>query len=216
MQRQRDFFSQLPAGARQRLLGASQKRSVGPGHVIFREGTPADGLFSIAAGRIEISRTNADGRRRILNIVRAPDMLGEIGLIDGGPRTATAIAMTKTEFYCVSRECAHRLMRQDPRLAHLMAVALGKRLRWVDEQLADHTNRNVPARMAKWLLHLDALTRHGGGENLELAQDDLADMVGSSREHVNRTLVGWRNDGIIALSRRTVRILDREALAAWV
>jgi CRP/FNR family transcriptional regulator, cyclic AMP receptor protein len=199
------------------LASALTTRAVVRGHVVFQEGEKGDRLFVVLDGKIKISRAAADGRENLLAVLGPGEMFGELSLFDPGPRTATATAITESTLASLDHDDLRPLLLAQPTVAAQFLRALAERLRRTNEAMADLVFSDVPGRVAKALLDLaerfgdessdGVLVRH------DLTQEELAQLVGASRETVNKALSEFANRGWIRLEGRSVLLLDRARLA---
>jgi CRP/FNR family transcriptional regulator, cyclic AMP receptor protein len=169
-------------------------------------------LYVVIAGRVEISVTSVNGHRIALNILAKGDCFGEIGLLDGGARTASAMALEPSRFMIVSRRGYLAAVQQRPSLAMAMIEILCERVRWVSGFLEDQTLLPLMQRLARRLLLLHERFADQTGK-LSISQADIADFSGATREAVNKILVAWRQQGWISLGRSSIVVLNRAALA---
>lgn len=183
---------------------------VAKGQSVFSEGDPAEHLFVVTEGRIAIATRASDGRETLVAVMEAGGLFGELGLFDGEPRSADARALTDAEVLAVDYGSVRAAFEARPDLLWLVVRLLAQRLRATDEALADAVFLDVPARTAKRLLEL------AGDQDdfqLPMTQEDLAGLVGASRERVNKALamfirLGW----VETTGRGHYHILDRESL----
>lgn len=197
-----------------RVSALVSRRSYRKGSMIFRQGDAGDALYAVISGQVRIVTHSAGGREAFLNIMEPGDVFGEIAVIDGGARTATALAMGDVVLFLIRRSDLLGLMTRDPALAlHLLQVFC-QRLRWTSELIEESAFLDLPARLARRLLRLVA--DHGmatpDGISLRLSQAELANFLSASRQVVNQHLQEWRAKGWISLSRGGVVVVDREAL----
>ncbi len=170
--------------------------------------------IGVVSGRIRISAGSADGREIFLNIMEPGDTFGEIALLDGGTRTATATATEPSELVSIRREPLFELLEREPKAALELLRLCGERLRWTSGLLEDAALLDAPARLAKRLLSLGE--QHGedgaGGRLVRISQEELANFLGVSRQAVNEQLQDWKAKGWVALGRGTVTVRDAAAL----
>jgi CRP-like cAMP-binding protein len=209
------LFRGLAAATLERVVQLATRRTYEDGATVFLRGDPGDALFGVMTGRVRISASRAGGKEVFLNIMEPGDAFGEIALLDGSPRTATATAMARSELMVIRREPFFELLRTEPQLATHLIQLLCKRVRWTAELMEDSALLGPPARLAKRLLTLASV--HGragpdGGTKLVLSQEELAQFLGLSRQMVNQHLQTWREKGLIALGRGSVTIVDARAL----
>jgi CRP-like cAMP-binding protein len=187
------------------------------GETLFREGDSGDCLYVITDGKIKLGRAAADGRENILAILGPGEMFGELSLFDPKPRTATAVAVVDSTLMSLGHEALDQLLTGRPAVAESMLAALAQRLRRTNESLADLVFSDVPGRVAKALLDLS--TRFGvqADDGLhvthDLTQEELAQLVGASRETVNKALADFASRGWIRLEARAVVINDVDRLS---
>jgi CRP/FNR family cyclic AMP-dependent transcriptional regulator len=211
------LFAALDDDAGDTLARALQHRSLDRGYVIFREGDVGDRLFLVTAGKVKISRRSSDGRENLLAVLGPGEMFGELSLFDPGPRTATAAAVTECTVASLDHDDLRPLLQQRPEVAVQLLQALAQRLRRTNEAMADLVFTDVPGRVSKALLDLAERFGEPEGEalrvNHDLTQEELAQLVGASRETVNKALSDFASRGWIRVDGRSVILLDPERLA---
>jgi CRP/FNR family transcriptional regulator len=199
------------------LASALTTRTVVRGHVVFSEGDPGDRLFVVLDGKVKISRAAVDGRENLLAVLGPGEMFGELSLFDPGPRTATATSVTDSTLASLDHDDLRPLMLAQPAVAVELLRALAQRLRRTNEAMADLVFSDVPGRVAKALLDLAERFGDAGPEGIlvhhDLTQEELAQLVGASRETVNKALTEFANRGWLRLEGRSVLLIDRERLA---
>jgi CRP/FNR family transcriptional regulator len=187
------------------------------GDVLFHEGDQGDTLYVIAEGKVKLGRTSPDGRENLVAILGPGEMFGELSLFDPGPRTMTATALAETQLLGLKHQSLTALLSGRPEVAKSLLAALAQRLRRTNAHLADLVFTDVPGRVAKALLDLSE--RFGrpveGGIMVshDLTQEELAQLVGASRETVNKALADFASRGWMRVDSRAVTILDRDRLA---
>lgn len=208
------LFRGLSDESFERVVSLAVQRTFRSGEVVFSQGDPGDALYAVVTGRIRISAGTADGKEIFLNIMEAGDTFGEIALLDGGARTATATAIAPSELVSIRHEPLFALLEREPRLAMDLLRLCGERLRWTSGLVEDAALLDVPARLAKRLLSLALL--HGeqtdGAVTLRLSQEDLANFLGVSRQVVNQHLKAWQENGWVGLHRGKITVLDEAAI----
>ena len=187
------------------------------GHVVFAEGEPGDRLYIIISGKVKIGRRSPDGRENLLTIMGPSDMFGELSIFDPGPRTSTATAVTEVRAHTMDRTALHEWIGKRPEIAEQLLRVLARRLRRTNDALADLIFTDVPGRVAKNLLQMAGRfgSRDGGVLRVthDLTQEELAQLVGASRETVNKALADFASRGWLRLDGKSVIILDPERLA---
>ncbi|HKX98990.1 MAG TPA: Crp/Fnr family transcriptional regulator [Steroidobacteraceae bacterium] len=208
------LFRGLAPAILDRIAALAVQRGYRRGELVFSAGDAGDALFGVVSGRIRISTGNADGREIFLNIMEPGDTFGEIALLDGGTRTATATAMDASELVSLRREPLFGLLEKEPKATLELLRLCGERLRWTSGLLEDAALLDAPARLAKRLLSLSEL--HGesvdGGRKVRISQEELASFLGVSRQAVNEQLQEWKAKGWVTLGRGTVTVHDAAAL----
>ena len=200
--RQAPLFSALDdeaAAALQGSLGTVQLRR---GEVLFHEGDSGDKLYIVADGKVKLGRTSSDGRENLLAILGPGQMFGELSLFDPGPRSATVTAVTDTAFFSLSHDDLLQWLDGRADVAHGLLAQLASRLRRANDVVADLVFSDVPGRVAKALLDLaDRFGRtadDGVHVHHDLTQEELAQLVGASRETVNKALADFASRGLAA------------------
>ncbi|HEY9349751.1 MAG TPA: Crp/Fnr family transcriptional regulator [Acidothermales bacterium] len=211
------LFSALDDDAAAALRASMTEVTLPRGETLFREGDSGDCLYVITDGKIKLGRAATDGRENILAILGPGEMFGELSLFDPKPRTATAVAVVDSTLMSLGHEALDQLLTGRPAVAESMLAALAQRLRRTNESLADLVFSDVPGRVAKALLDLS--TRFGvqADDGLhvthDLTQEELAQLVGASRETVNKALADFASRGWIRLEARAVVINDVDRLS---
>ena len=187
------------------------------GHTIFTEGEPGDRLYIIVSGKVKITRRSPDGRENLLTIMGPPDMFGELSVFDPGPRTSSVITITDVRAVWMDRDALRAWIAERPQIAEQLLRVLARRLRRTNNDLADLILTDVPGRVAKQLLALGQRfgTPQEGGLRVthDLTQVEIAQLVGASRETVNKALADFAHRGWIRLEGKSVLICDSERLA---
>jgi CRP/FNR family cyclic AMP-dependent transcriptional regulator len=211
------LFAALDAESAASLEATLTTRTLARGHVVFREGDDGDRLFVILDGKVKISRAAADGRENLLAVLGAAEMFGELSLFDPGPRTASATAVTAATLASLDHDDLRPLLIERPGVAVALLKTLAQRLRRTNEAMADLVFTDVPGRVAKALLDLAAKfgVPEDGATRVrhDLTQEELAQLVGASRETVNKALSEFAHRGWLRIEGRSVLLLDPERLA---
>jgi len=187
------------------------------GTTIFDEGEPGDRLYIITSGKIKLARHAPDGRENLLTVMGPSDMFGELSIFDPGPRTSSAVCVTEVTAATMNSEMLKQWVGDHPAIAQQLLRVLARRLRRTNANLADLIFTDVPGRVAKTLLQL--ANRFGSQEggalrvNHDLTQEEIAQLVGASRETVNKALATFAHRGWIRLEGKSVLIVDTEHLA---
>jgi CRP-like cAMP-binding protein len=214
--RRTPLFAALDDDAAGALRASMTEVSVARGRTLFNEGDPGDRLYVVTSGKIKLGRTSADGRENLIAVLGPGEMFGELSLFDPGPRTATATAVTDSRLIGLGHDDLQPWLAGRPEVAGQLLSALARRLRRTNESLADLVFSDVPGRVAKALLDLaqrfGTPTERGLHVTHDLTQEELAQLVGASRETVNKALADFAQRGWVRLEARAVDILDVERL----
>lgn len=212
------LFRGLPSATLARIAALGIRRLYRKGETIFAQSDPGDGLYGVVTGRVRISASSADGKELFLNIMEPGDTFGEIALLDGRPRTASANATAASDVVVIPRDQFMGLLRREPELVSHVLELLCQRLRWLSGLTEESALLPVPSRLAKRLLTLGQL--HGQttakGVRLSISQEEMARFVGLSRQVVNQYLQDWKSQQWVGLGRSNITILDPDALQAIV
>ncbi|OBG46109.1 Crp/Fnr family transcriptional regulator [Mycolicibacterium fortuitum] len=185
--------------------------------VVFSEGEPGDTLYIITAGKVKIGRKSVDGRDSLITLMGPSDMFGELAIFDPGPRTSTVTALTEVKAVTMSRSVLRSWIADRPEIAEQLLRVLARRLRRTNDNLSDLIFTDVPGRVAKQLLYLAQRFGSRDGTALrvdhELTQEEIAQLVGSSRETVNKALSDFAQRGWIRVQGRSILIDNAERLA---
>ncbi len=210
------IFSNLNPEQLQPLTGKLHRRRYQRGEVVFHQDDPADRLHIIVHGRVRISITSEDGREKDIALLQPGECFGEMALLDGEKRSATASAIDTVETLTLYREDFLDFFDRHPEVVADTTGMLTRRLRNVNQMLGDLAFLDVPTRVAKQLLELaETSAGHAGWQGpveVSVGQEELARLVGASRETVSRALNSYRRQGILLTSHRRITIKDRQAL----
>ena len=208
------LMSSMPERALDDLVRWSTVRRIEPHQVIFSKGDPGDCLYGILSGRVRIFSTSPDGGEITLNVQERGELCGEIALLDGSTRTASAAAMEQTDLMRIHRDHFLPYLRANPGLILGMLALLCQRMRWTSSIIEDAAFLPLQGRLAKRLLDLAEHYRGSKDRDITIPmpQHELGSMVGAGREAVNKYLALWRSAGIIDTARGTIVIRNCEAL----
>jgi CRP/FNR family transcriptional regulator, cyclic AMP receptor protein len=211
------IFQGVDPSAVQDLKAALEPVSFPRAHVIFAEGEQGDRLYIVLSGKVKIGRRSPDGRENLLAVFGPSDMFGELSIFDPGPRTSTATTVTEVRAVTMDRTALREWITKRPEIAEQLLRVIARRLRRTNNMLADLIFTDVPGRVAKALLQLahDFGTQEGGMLRVthDLTQEEIAQLVGASRETVNKALADFASRGWLRLDGKSVIILDPERLA---
>jgi CRP-like cAMP-binding protein len=204
-----DFFAGADRETLEQICSAAVERKLVRGDVLFNEGDEPDSLFVVLRGRIAIANQSFDKRESVYALMENGDLFGELGMLDSLPRSTMARALEPSAVLAISYTPVLELLRSKPDLLWGVTKMLSIRLRNMDEALADSVFLDVTGRTAKRLLEL------ADGEDefvLPVTQEELAGMVGASRERVNKAIASFIRLGWIEQHDRRYRILQRDRI----
>lgn len=210
------LFEQLSSDNIEALAKLASTRTYQKTEVVFMKGDSGDALMAVLSGRIRICSYSADGREVVLNVMNPGEVFGEIAMIDGGPRTADAFAMEKTELLILARREFMPFLEQNPQISVKLLQVMCERLRWTSSQVEDFFFLHLGPRLAKRLLYLAEHQKNKTNVSetaaIRFPQHLLASMIGTSREAVNKQLRAWQEAGLIDIHRGSITLINREAL----
>jgi CRP/FNR family cyclic AMP-dependent transcriptional regulator len=214
--RKAPLFAALDDETASALIESMTTSHLERGEVLFHEGDQGDRLYVICEGKIKLGRTSVDRRENLQAILGPGEMFGELSVFDPRPRTATATAVAETQLIELGHEELYAFLSDRPNVATNLLGALAQRLRRTNETLADLVFTDVPGRVAKALLDLSLRFGTPAEDGIlvahDLTQEELANLVGASRETVNKALADFASRGWIKLEARAVVLTDAERL----
>ena len=214
--RKAPIFSGLDASAADALRASMNLVKLRKGQSLFKEGDDGDHLFVVSSGKVKLGTKSIDGRENLLMILGPGDMFGELSLFDSGPRTATATAVTDSKLLALGQDKVIPWVKEHPEVSLQLLARLASRLRRTNEVVGDLVFSDVPGRVAKALIDLGVKFGDKRSEGLfvnhDLTQEELAQLVGASRETVNKALADFAQRGWLHLEARSVMILDYDRL----
>ena len=215
--RKAPLFTALDDVAAASLLANMVSVKISKGSVLFAEGDEGDQLYVIAEGKLKLGTSSGDGRENLLSILGPGEMFGELSLFDPGPRTSTATAVTDAKLLSLGQEKLLPWLAENPKVALQLLARLAQRLRRTNEAVGDLVFSDVPGRVAKALIDLGERfgkkTEEGLFVHHDLTQEELAQLVGASRETVNKALADFAGRNWLKLDGRAVLITDFERLS---
>jgi CRP-like cAMP-binding protein len=206
-----DMFAGLEPEVRQRVIATAVPRTFRKGQLLFVENDPGESLIILKRGAVAVFRTAPTGERAVLSVVRPPDVLGEVSLLDGSARSASAEAIEDCTALALSRGAFMELVHSNPRILDAVMRSLGALIRRLTEQNADHVFLDLPGRVAKTLVRL-AGDSQAPMITIELNQSQLAEMAGGSRQSVNQAIGSFATRGWLRTEGRRIVVTDLAAL----
>jgi CRP/FNR family transcriptional regulator, cyclic AMP receptor protein len=208
------IFSELPDEALEKIEKTGSSKSFKKNEVILMEEESGTALFVIVSGKVKVARSSNDGREVILTILTDSDFFGEMAILDGLARSASVVAIEDTELFMLQRNDFMILLREHPEISIVLLQELTRRLRAADMKIKALSLKDAEGKVASVLLQLaDEVGKIKQGkveiDKLPL-QQDLANMAGTSRETISRTLHSFAKKGLIEMDGSKLRILDYE------
>ena len=213
-----NVLSALPERLLSELFEGAVAHDLRDGEVLFRAGDVGDGCYRIQTGLVKVVVTSQQGEERIVSLLGPDAIVGELSMIDGGPRSASVVAIADCSLSFLSRAKFQTCIEAHPELTTYLMKTLARRLRGTDDALAATTFLSVKQRLARALLTVAEYVGEKDGDGrirlrLKIGQGDLAAMAGIARENVSRTMSEWRKRDIVTRSSNYYCINDKGALA---
>lgn len=210
------LFSALEKGELVRLSELAKTRVYKPREAIVTKGAPATEFFVLLRGSAKVTAQGPEGADTAINVMGPGEVFGEIGILDGQPRSATVTTLEECEMAVVDKRAFHGLLEASPPVAIKLLAVLAGRIRDLTIRVEDRAFLDVPARLAKQLLWLAANHGTESGKQvrveLKLSQQELGEFIGATRESINKNLRDWSRSGFIRHERDCLEILDLDAL----
>jgi CRP-like cAMP-binding protein len=201
-------FAVLSPARRKMLVQSGASVQLSKGDKLFARGEAADAAYAIISGEVEVTIEGPDGRSVFIARLGAGTVVGEMGVLDGVPRSADAHATRKTELWRVDAKLVHDALTEEPGSALALLGVFARRIRDTDALVERNSSMDLGKRLARLLLE------EGANGKIIYNQSDLAHLVGATREAVNRKLAKWRKEKFVELNHTGLHILDRPALLA--
>ena len=212
------LFADLTDAQLETLIQDFSRRQFRQDEAIFQQGDPGQALYMVESGQVRIYVQDEQGQETSVILCGPGDLFGELALIDGLPRSASAVAMEDTVVLALNHDRFREQMRRYPQMALNLMKALSVRVRYNTQQVGSLTLLDIPGRLAHKLLEL--AQDHGQVEpdgvriNLALTQSDLAGLIGTTRESVNKAMSTFRREGLILVRQNHIIIMDLDTLRA--
>jgi len=211
--RKHPIFSDLSPEAFDQLCRYAKYSTLKRGATIVSKGDPGNSLVAVISGTVKISISSPDGRSAILNLIGPGEIFGEVAVLDGQARTADAIANTNCEIFIIDRREFLPFVRSQPALAMKFIELLCARLRWTSDQVEQVILQDLPGRLASALIRLTERQKPAeGGLTISITQQELSEMVGMTRESINKQLRAWAGRKWVRLEHGAIVVLDLDSL----
>jgi CRP/FNR family transcriptional regulator, cyclic AMP receptor protein len=213
--RKHPIFSDLEPDAFDQLCRYAKPSTLKRGATIFSKGDAGNSLYAVISGTVKISTSSAEGRSAILNLIGTGEVFGEIALLDGRERTTDAIANSDCELFVIDRREFIPFVRSQPALAMKFIELLCERLRWTSEHVEQIILQDLPGRLASALIRLTEKHRQSpAARSISITQQEISEMVGTSRESINKQLRAWETRNWVRLEHGAIVVLDAVSLHA--
>ncbi len=213
--RKHPIFADLEPDAFDQLCRYARHSTLKRGSTLFSKGDPGNSLYAVISGTVKMSVSSPDGRNAILNIVGPGEIFGEMALLTGRTRSADAIANSNCELFVIDRREFIPFVRSQPTLAMKFIELLCARLRWTSDQVEQVILQDLPGRLASALLRLSDKHKPQG-RTISITQQEISEMVGMTRESINKQLRAWATRGWVRLEHGAIVVLKPESLQALV
>ena len=204
------FFTQLSDRELDVVRAVATEKGYPKNAVVLTEGEMGDSLFMIQSGKVKVFIGDEDGREITLKILGPGDFFGEMSMIDKQPRSASVTTIEAAAFLVLSNAAFERCVEEAPRIANMVMRVLAQRVREADRKIGTLALMDVYGRVASTLLELSVYSNGKLMVGEKLSQQDLANMVGASREMVNRILKDLSDRGFISIESKSITIINRE------
>lgn len=215
--RKHPYFADLEPEAFDQLCRYAKHSTLKRGATLFAKGDPGISLYAVISGSVKISISSPDGRNAILNIIGPGEIFGEIALLDGGVRSTDATANTNCELFTIDKREFIPFVRSQPMLAMKFIELLCTRLRRTSDQVEQVILQNLPGRLASALLRLTEKQKlEPQGRTVAITQQEISEMVGMTRESINKQLRAWAARDWVRLEHGAIVVLKAELLQTLV
>lgn len=206
------LFCELNPQELEELALHAEWRSVPARQVVLQQGSRSQEMYAVLRGRLKVIRETGDGREATLGLLEPGEVFGELAMLDGEPRTATVETLEPCELLVLRRETVVGFLENHPKVMRQLILMLCQRLRSTDELVQDTVFLPLPQRLGKTLKNL--ATQHGadGLIDLKFTQQEIGNLVGASRESINKQLNAWENEGWLEMEAGHIRLVSPEKL----
>lgn len=194
------------------ILSRARLQNMKKGETLLNQGDDGNSLIILLEGTIRISMATSNGREIVLNYADPGEVLGEIALLDGEPRTASATAVTEGKYLQISRSAFETVVHRFPGLGLRLLRQMAGRLRQTNSMIENDRAFTSGPRLARYIQRLMLEPQHER-LRLDLSQSELGNFAGISRENINRQLSAWADSGIIALENGQIRVMENAILS---
>ena len=210
-----DLFRSLAPEHRAAAVARARIKRCAAGEPIFRMGSPGSSMMAVLSGNVRISISSPGGKELLLAILNPGEVFGELALLDGKERSADATAVNACSLAILDRRDVLYFLERHPEAWPRIVEVLCERLRENTQHVAEVALLQLPVRLAKTLLRIadEKAGPSGGPDVVHLSQREIGNMIGATRESVNKCLAEWQRRGILRIDEQTISIVDRALLA---
>jgi CRP/FNR family cyclic AMP-dependent transcriptional regulator len=205
---QHPIFCDLEPEAIDQLCRYAKHLTLKRGATLFSKGDPGNSLFAVVSGTVKMSISSAEGRNAILNLIGPGEVFGEMAVLSGQARSADATANTNCEMFVIDRRDFLPFVRNHPALAMKFIELLCERVRRTSDQVEQIILQDLPGRLASALLGLTERHKSDDGRTIEITQQEISEMVGMTRESINKQLRAWAARSWVRLEHGAIVVLD--------
>ena len=209
------LFASLSDGQVETLAAASTRRAFPKGRMIVAEGEPSQSLYILLSGRAKVQRSDSEGKEVILAVLTSGEFFGEMSLIDDAPRSASVITIESCDFMAIQKDTFKQMLTQSPEMCQAVMRGLVKRLREADRKIETLALLDVYGRVARVLLDFSEVVGEERVVKGKLPRQEIAKMIGASREMVSRVMKGLEIEGYI-LPLPEGKLVLREKLSLYL
>jgi CRP/FNR family transcriptional regulator, cyclic AMP receptor protein len=211
--RKHPIFADLEPDAFEQLCRYARHTTLKRNGTLFAKGDPGNSLYAVISGTVKMSVSSPDGRNAILNIIGPGEVFGEMALLTGHARSADAVANSSCELFVIDRREFIPFVKSQPTLAMKFIELLCERLRQTSDQVEQIILQNLPGRLASALLRLTEKHKtEPQGRTIAITQQEISEMVGMTRESINKQLRAWASRDWVRLEHGAIVVLNAEAL----
>lgn len=215
------LFQDLEPLELEAIASIARKRQAPKGSILFYGDDPGNACYIVVEGKVKIVVNSGDGREHILGILGPSDLFGEMSLIDGQPRSATAIAVEETAVLTIQREEFMRILADHPGIAMKLLIVLSRRLRLTDAHVESLAFLSAPGRVARLLIQLanESGEKTEGGKptfSTRMTRQEMANLTGTSRETFTRVLMDYQDRGLVTIDRNQFTLHNEPKLKELV
>lgn len=206
------LFCELSPAEREELAQHAEWRSIPARRIVLEQGSESQEMYAVLRGRLKVIRGSNDGREATLGILEPGEVFGELAMLDGEPRTATIETLEPCELLVLRRNDVVGFLETHPKVMRQLILTLCQRLRSADELVQDTLFLPLPQRLGKTLKSLAIQHGADGLIDLKFTQQEIGNLVGASRESINKQLNQWETEGWLVMENGHIRLISADKL----